>query len=275
MLTSLGTAVTGLQQFQQRIDLIGNNIANVGTTAYKYARASSADSFSNTLQSAVGSPVQVGTGVTTGDISSVFTSGTAIFSGKKTDLAVSNGVGFFTVKDPKTGEIFATRDGAFKFNDGYLVNSSGFRVQGFSDAALTTRGDIRLDSTGAPAGTPAGAPIAEYLIDTEGRLQAMLEDGTTFTRGQVLLQGFTSPQSLAKSGNNLYSNLAAAGPLAQTAAPGTAGLGVIEAGALESSNVDLASEFSNLITAQRGFQANSRLITTSDEILQEVINLKR
>jgi flagellar hook protein FlgE len=186
------------------------------------------------------------------------------------------GQGFFTVKDPSTGTTYATRDGSFQVdNSGYLITSTGLRLQGFSDAGLTTRGDLKLDAAGAPASAAAGASLASFQIDRQGRAQVVLDDGTAFTRGQVLLQNFASPTALSKEGNNLYSNLAAAGPLAQTLAPASNGLGGIEAGSLEMSNVDLASEFSNLILAQRGFQANSRIITTSDEVMQEIINLKR
>lgn len=272
MFRSLSTGVSGLQQFQQRIDVIGNNIANVGTVAYKGARATGSDSFSDML----GNAVQVGRGVTTGGVSSVFAQGNLSQTGALADLAIA-GEGFFTVKDASTGTIYATRDGSFQRDtNGYLVTSTGLRLQGFSDAALTTRGDVKLDATGAPAGAAAGAVVASYTIDKQGKVQVTLDDGSaTFTRGQVLLQNFTTPQALAKEGNNLYSNLAAAGPLAQTVAPDAGGLGEIAAGCLEMSNVDLASEFSNLIVAQRGFQANSRIITTSDELLQEIINLKR
>jgi flagellar hook protein FlgE len=89
------------------------------------------------------------------------------------------------------------------------------------------------------------------------------------------LQNFQNPQALVKEGNNLYSGMAAAGPLAQIEAPNTNGLGTIQSGALELSNVDLTNEFASLITTQRGFQASARIITTSDEMLQEVVNLKR
>ena len=98
-------------------------------------------------------------------------------------------------------------------------------------------------------------------------------------RAQILLQRFSDPQALLKQGNNLYSGLGSAGPLGGTTpraeTPGTNGLGNIESSALELSNVDLANEFANLITTQRGFQASARIITTSDEVLQELVNLKR
>ena len=101
-----------------------------------------------------------------------------------------------------------------------------------------------------------------------------LSDGTSFVRGQVLLQNFQDPSELVSVGNNLYSNMANAGPLAAMTAPGSSGLGNIQSGALELSNVDLSSEMANLITAQRAFEANSKIVTTSDEILQVVNNMK-
>lgn len=271
MLNSLSTAVTGLQQFQQRIDVIGNNIANVNTTGYKGARTTAADTFSETLREASGQTLQVGSGVATSSISSVFTSGSTYATDRNTDLAI-DGSGFFVVRDPSTGATFATRDGAFQFDStGYLVTSNGMRVQGYSDAGLSVRGDVRWDATGAPEGAELGKP----LIDGSGRVRSTLADGSLFTRGQILLQDFSSPQALAKAGHNLYTGFSDAGPLPRTLAPGASGLGTLKVGYLEGSNVDLAREFTLLITAQRGFQANSRIISTSDEVLQEVINIKR
>jgi flagellar hook protein FlgE len=107
-----------------------------------------------------------------------------------------------------------------------------------------------------------------------------LTDNSEYTRGQILLQRFNDPQALMKEGQNLYSGLGAAGPLGGSssptpAAPLTNGLGTVVSGALEGSNVDLANEFASMITTQRAFQANARVITTSDEMLQELVNLKR
>jgi flagellar hook protein FlgE len=92
--------------------------------------------------------------------------------------------------------------------------------------------------------------------------------------GQVLLQNFAAPQNLLNQGDNLYSNLEAAGAGTVTA-PGSGGLGTIAAGQLESSNVDLSTEMANLITAQRAFEASSKIVTTSNEVLQTVVNMKQ
>lgn len=262
-----------MQQFQQELDVIGNNIANVATTGYKGADVQFADALSQTMQGAgaTGS-MQVGTGVTTDSIANRFTQGAINATGNPTDLAIS-GNGFFVVRDSVTNAQFATRAGDFTVDtNGYLL-LNGRRVQGYSDAALSTIGDLKIDNTGAPGGSTAA--IQSWNFDNKGDIVVNLTDGTTFTRGEILLQNFQSPQILVKEGDNLYSGLSAAGPLAQPSAPMTNGLGKLEVGALEGSNVDLTTELSNLITTQRAFEANSKVITTSDEVLQTLVNLKR
>lgn len=271
MLRSLNAGVSGIQQFQQKLDVIGNNIANSNTTGYKSARAEFEDAFSQSL--AGSTPMQVGSGVSTASINSKFTDGTAISTGMASNMAIE-GDGFFTVRDPVGDKTFVTRAGDFEVSpDGYLVTSAGYRVQGYNDAGLSTIGDIRIDDTGKP--TDEIGTYKRYSIDTNGKINVQLTTGNTFARAQVLLQRFLAPNELVKEGSNLYSGTEEAGPLAQMQAPDTNGLGKIKGGALEMSNVDLASEFSLLISTQRGFQASARIITTSDEILQELVNLKR
>jgi len=262
-----------MQQFQQELDVIGNNIANVTTTGYKGADVQFADALSQTMQGAGATgAMQVGTGVTTASIANRFTQGAINATGNPTDLAIS-GNGFFVVRDSVNNAQYVTRDGNFTVDtSGYLL-LNGKRVQGYSDPALTTIGDIRIDNTGAPGGSTAA--IQSWNFDSKGKIKVTLTDNTTFTRGEVLLQNFQSPQMLVKEGDSLYSGMAGAGPLAQASAPGTSGLGNLEVGALEGSNVDLTTELSNLITTQRAFEANSKVITTSDEVLQTLVNLKR
>jgi flagellar hook protein FlgE len=191
------------------------------------------------------------------------------------DLAIS-GQGFFIVKDPADSAQFVTRDGTFKTDaNGYLITNGGERVQGYSDAGLTTIGDLKIDATGAPATSTPGAKVSSWSIDSSGKITVMLDDNTQFVRGQVLLQNYSNPGALIKEGANLYVASSAAGPLGQPAVPNSSGVGAIQSGALEASNVDLTAEMANMITAERAFQANAKVITTSDEILQEVDNLKR
>lgn len=267
MFTSLTTGLSGLHAFQGLLEGTGNNIANSGTVGYKASRTIFEDNFSQELESSNNgsSGVQIGTGVSTAATATDFSQG-SFQAADPGDLAIS-GQGFFVVRNATTGEEFATRVGHFHVDDNnYLVTETGERVQGFTDG--TNKGDIKLDP--AP-----DTKVTSYTIGEDGSVSVKLDDNTSASRGQILLQNFRSPQALRKEGNNLYSGLADANPMATAAAPKTSGLGLLKSGQLEASNVDLPSEFVNLISAQRGFQANSRVITTSDDILQEVMSLKR
>ncbi len=285
MLRSLNSGVSGLHQFQEQLDVIGNNVANANTTAFKSGRVDFADAFSQTLQGSSpgvsggssSASMQVGSGVTTSAIKGMYTQGAISETNYETDLAI-NGDGFFMVRDSLNDQEYATRAGQFRLdNNGYLVTNTNLRLQGYSDGALSSVGDLMIDNSGAPGGSTA--ELSSFKIDSEGKINVRLADGTEYIRGQVLLQSFLDPQALVKQGNSLYSGIVAAGPLGgttpQSKAPGTNGLGQIRSHALELSNVDLAEEFSSLITTQRAFQASARIITTSDEVLQELVNLKR
>ena len=288
MLRSLSSAISGLQSFQQKMDVIGNNIANVNTTAFKTGRVGLADSFSQTLRSSSaatggnsGTPaMQIGLGVAVQSITNLYTQGAFARTSVGTDLAITNN-GFFVVRDTLSNDQYVTRAGDFSLDEtGHLITATGLRVQGYSDSALTTIGDITIDTTGMPATSDPLATMVSFAIGTDGKINVNLSDGTQFVRGQILLQNFSNPQALMKEGNNLYSGIGAAGPLGGASAPtpappGTNGLGSVQAGALELSNVDLATEFTNMIITQRAYQANARVVTTSDEMLQELVNLKR
>tara|TARA_B100000959_G_scaffold267827_1_gene311771 strand:- start:418 stop:954 length:537 start_codon:yes stop_codon:yes gene_type:complete len=158
-----------------------------------------------------------------------------------------------------------------------------------SDAAANTNA-IDFTAAGLAGGYTlvGGASISSYSFGQDGKINMLLNDGTSYVRGQLLLQNFKNTQNLMKSGQNLYSNIATAGAmgtsgdsasatqiLAAATSPGASGLGTIQSGSLELSNVDMAKEFANMITTQRAFQANARVISTSDEILQEMMQLKR
>jgi flagellar hook protein FlgE len=272
MVRSLNSGVSGIQQFQTKLDVIGNNIANSNTLGFKSGRADFEDTFSQTLTGG-STPIQVGSGVATGSVRQLFQQGTLTRTNVPTDLAI-DGDGFFVVRDPVADKLFVTRAGAFdKDAQGFLVTSEGYRVQGYSDSTLTIPGDIMINDTGKPDGDPG--VYKSFNFDSEGHLNVLLTSDTKFVRGQILLQRFQNPNALVKEGNNLFSGMDSAGALAQPAGPKTNGLGEIASGHLETSNVDVANEFTNLITTQRGFQASARIITTTDEMLQEVVNLKR
>jgi flagellar hook protein FlgE len=122
-------------------------------------------------------------------------------------------------------------------------------------------------------GSGAGV-LSSYTVSNTGQIVGVFSNGLKQTLGQVALANFNNVNGLEKIGDSMFRSTVNSG-LAQVGAAGSAGLGLITSGALEMSNVDLAQEFTNLVIAQRGFQANSRVITTSDEILQELVNLKR
>ncbi len=283
MLLSMDSGISALSHLQDSLNVTANNIANVETTGFKSGSASFADTFSQTLGGGNSAGlIQIGTGMGTVSIRNQFSQGSISSTGNPNDMAITSPNGFFLVKDPTTLNTFATRDGSFSVDpSGYLVTSSGMRVQGYSNAALSTPGDIKIDNTGATITDPVTSavtadtsPVKSFTFGSDGTLKVTLADGNSFTRGQVLLQNFTSPQQLEKVGNNLYSNLTSAGPTASLP-PGSNGLGKLETGALEMSNVDLAKELTSLITTQRAYEANSKVITTSDEILNTLVNLKR
>ena len=282
MIRSLISGISGMQTFQEKMDVLGNNIANAGTVGYKAARTDFADTFNVSLRLATGGAAatsggQLGSGVTTDSIKNIFTQGALYRTSLKTDMGI-NGDGFFLVRDTITNETFATRAGSFHLDtSGYLINNSGLRVQGYNNAALTTVGDIKIDLVGATPTPAAGAVVKDWAVGSDGKILVSATDSAvpSFIRGQILLQNFTDPTALTKEGGNTYSNLAAAGPLTTPGAPSSSGLGAIQSGVLENSNVDIAEQFTNLITTQRGYQASAKIITTSDEMLQEALNLKR
>lgn len=287
LIGTLGSGVSALRTFMKGLEVIGANIANVNTTGYKGSDARYADSFSNILQrsspsGATGSNMpstSVGTGVVLAGINTNFSQGSLASTGKDTDLGIS-GNGFFHVKNSLDGTEYATRSGDFRWDDqGYLVTSAGLRVQGATGTSLGTVGDIKL------ATPPTGTERQSVTIDKSGAVVEFYSDGTSATTNQVLLQTFTDPAALVKEGNNLYSGLIAAGPVSAAAnssdldvtnnKPGANGLGTIQSGTLELSNIDLTDQFANLITTQRSFQAASRLVTVSDSVLEDIVNLKQ
>ncbi len=198
-----------------------------------------ADTFSQSFgDTGGGASRQVGTGVTSSSIDSDFTQGAIADSGSKTNLAVS-GNGFFVVKDPTSSVSYVTRDGTFKTdNNGFLVTSTGNRVQGYTGTApfssASAIGDLQINASTAISSlgdttTPAPS-LTGYNIDATGQINATLSDGSSGVIGQVVLQNFSNPQALLKQGDNLFSFDANAGPMAAAAAPNTDGLGTIRAG---------------------------------------------
>ena len=241
--------------------------------------------------------MSLGNGVATAAIRSNFSQGSINQSGLATDFSIT-GKGYFLVRNSTSGEVFATRSGNFRLDSaGYLVTDGGLRVQGVEDTQKDPNkiGDIRFSKGTVPAtaaSTAATAAITNISVDGSGRLNTLLDDGTQYVRAQIVLQSFSNEQALVRAGNNLFTNLGASGPsTASATSPFTStpdspildgaqranqdGMGRIEQGSLELSNVDVSREFSNMITTQRAFQASARMVTTSDQILEEILNVKR
>ncbi len=284
LIGTLTSGVSAMRSFTKGLEVIGNNISNVNTVGYKSSQASYSDSFSNTLRGPSPSngatpntsSTQVGTGVRISGIASNYGQGGLTTTGVASDLGIS-GNGFFRVVNSVDGQEYASRAGNFRFDDqGFLVSAEGYRVQGLTGSPPTAVGDVRLNQ--AP---PVGTQLQSYSIDRLGNVVEFYSDGSSVTTNRLLLQSYSDPSALQKVGNNLYIGFAAAGAVGGVAlsaannGPGENGLGTIESGTLELSNVDLTEQFANMITTQRSFQASARLVTVSDSVLEDIVNLKR
>lgn len=264
MLRSMYSGISGLKNFQTKLDVIGNNIANVNTFGFKKSRAVFKDLISQSVSGASGpvgttnggvNPKQVGLGSQLAAIDTIHTGGNSQYTGRGLDLAIT-GEGYFVVTDPTGGESY-TRAGNFYLDtNGDLVTADGYFVKGQGGKITIPGGSKNI--TIAPDGS------VNYTNSTNALTSA----------GVIQLATFSNTGGLEKVGGNLFKASANSGT-SQTGAPKTGGRGGIEASMLEMSNVDLSEEFTEMIVAQRGFQANTRIITTSDEILQELVNLKR
>ncbi len=284
MLRSLFAGISGLRVNQTMLDVTGNNIANANTIGFKSSTTVFADTLSQMLTGASGSntarggtnPVQVGLGVQLAATVSNLGQGSAQLTGRSTDLML-NGDGMFVVA--MNGQNLYTRAGAFTFDEtGTLVNASGARVQGFAlDAAGLPTGapaDITLDAAALLPPVPVGVELTSYTFGTDGKLRGVFSDDVQRDIAQLAIADFNNPQGLERAGETMFRESANSGA-ADIDVSSIGRRGTITAGALEMSNVDLAAEFTNLILAQRGFQASSRVITTSDQVLDDLINIKR
>ncbi|MDO9498349.1 MAG: flagellar hook-basal body complex protein [Nocardioides sp.] len=284
MLRSLFAGISGLRVNQTMLDVTGNNIANANTIGFKSSTVVFQDTLSQMLTGASGAsanqggtnPIQVGLGVQVAAVASNLLQGSAQMTGRATDLMIQ-GDGMFVLRDGN--EQIYTRAGAFTFDEtGTLVSPSGARVQGYAlDAAgLATGGliDITLDTAGLTPAVPVGVELTSYAIGADGKIRGVFSDGVQRDMAQLALADFNNPNGLERVGETAFRESANSGT-AEIDIPGAGQRGTLIGGALEMSNVDLAAEFTNLILAQRGFQASSRVITTSDQVLEDLVNIKR
>jgi len=275
MIGSLFTAISGLSVQKDAMTVIGDNIANVTTTAFK----GSSVQFANLLNETGGSGTNPGAGVALAGIVEQRSQGSLEPTSNPTDLAIS-GKGFFQVREGGAAgiELFYTRAGNFVFDgNGFLVNPGDQIVQGYNISA------------GAPGNPPAAAPInvdlstfsathRDFAMENEGIITGInTGSGAKENLWQVSLYSFPNEMGLTKKGGNLYaqSNDSGAPVSATGGVSSVAGMGKVIAQNLEMSNVDIAAEFSKMIVTQKAFQANAKVITTSDEILTSLINMKR
>jgi len=270
MMRSLYAGVSGLRNHQTRMDVIGNNIANVNTAGFKRNRVSFQDMLYQNMRGASApagtlggtNPAQIGLGITIASVDTIHTQGSTQTTGKMNDLMIQ-GDGFFVLGDNAGANLVYTRAGNFEFDsNGQLVNPAN--------------GMFVLDTGGAVITVPTDAQ--SWKIDATGTLTYVDNTGSTQTAAQIRVSKFPNPSGLEKIGENLYRSTPNSGTVvdgfAGDAATGLSNTKIVP-GALEMSNVDLSQEFTDMIITQRGFQANSRIITVSDEMLQELVNLKR
>ena len=327
MIRGMYAGISGMKSQQTKLDVIGNNLANVGTTGFKSSRVVFKDMLYQNSSNAVGASnnlggsnaKQVGLGVSIGSIDRIMGQGMMQPTGRALDVAM-DGEGFFmvakgpvahqdddiklsadgTIEDAGGREIFYTRDGSLSLDsEGYLVTSSGERVLGYSMVGgMDADGKINfIDSEDPDLEAAEGLKtlripdsvemndgttrkVMSYSIGKYGLITAVVEGGEVAVLGQLATASFKNPEGLEAVGNNMYLNSSNSGaPLVSSgfgADPDQVRTnGEIVQGMLEMSNVDIAEQFTDLIVTSRAFQASSKIISTSDEILQDVVNLKR
>jgi flagellar hook protein FlgE len=268
---SFQTGVSTLKSYSEGLEVIGNNISNVNTNGFKKGRAEYADSFYNNLITSASKPSEVGSGSHVSQVSTQFGTEDAKYTGKESDLAI-NGNGFFRVTNPSDGTTFFTRGGNFsRDTNGYLVTPEGYRLQGSGTLA---GGDFQVPETATNPTTGKVESISSWSFSAStGELSLYFSDGTATKAGQVQLTSFTNPQGLTSQGGNVFKQTTDAGTRTDFA-PATTAAASVSSQYLEKSNVDLTDELTSMIVVQRGFQAGSRVITTTDQLMQEAIKLK-
>ncbi|MBJ6724819.1 flagellar basal-body rod protein FlgG [Geomesophilobacter sediminis] len=262
MIRALWTAASGMQAQQLNMDVISNNLANSNTTGFKKSRADFQDLMYQNLKT-TGAPatnstttptgIQVGLGVKPASVSKVFTAGSITQTGNELDIAIE-GDGFFQVQ------------------------------QADGTTAYTRAGTFKKDGTGRMV-TPDGQPLLpEIIIPSNATKINIGTDGTVSvqqagqsaptTVGTIQLASFQNPSGLSAIGRNLFQQSDSSGT-ATTGTAGLNGLGTLDQGYLEQSNVSVVEEMVNMIVGQRAYEINSKAVQAADEMLQQAGNLKR
>jgi flagellar hook protein FlgE len=311
MMRSLYSGVAGLRTHQTRMDVVGNNISNVNTYAYKSQRATFRDLYYQTIRGASNgkNAMQLGYGAQVGSVDTLHMRAGYSPTDRPQDLYI-DGEGFLVVKDPKSGSKMYTRVGALSFMptleaDGKesstfkVVDINGNPVLGLNatEPNFTTTPPTagKIDPTlynggvAVPAEGPSGlilddekfeqisipdfAKYTDITIGADGIITGVRDD-MVHELGAISIARISNPEGLTAQGNSYYKAIKNTG-IIDYAIAGSNGVGGLVTGALEMSNVDLAKEFTEMITTQRGYQANSRIISVVDSMLEELVNLKR
>lgn len=306
MVKSMNAAIAGLKSHQTKMDVLSNNIANVNTWGFKSRTTNFQDAlYSNSISGSAGkmengklggiNTSQIGYGNTVSSISTNYTTGNGQYTGNPLDCMI-DGTAFFIVgpyRDTKATPIdnkgigknglFLSRVGIFQpDSNGYLVDNTGNYVYGYS--ATETNGNVTIYKDNLvpiriPEKTPAGTTTAEryaiqtWTIGTDGTVVGVDDENIPHTIGQIAVASVENPSGLEQSNGYLYSIGANAGNV--LAMQTTSATGTIKSNFLEMSNVDLASDIATMITTQRGYQANTKIITVTDEMLEQLVNMKR
>ena len=260
LMDALHTASTGMEAQKLVIDSIANNFANINTNGYKKTRVDLQDLQYKTIVSPGSQTslsnlhptgIQIGKGVKVSGIKANFEVGSIKATGNPTDIAISNESGYFAVT--WQGKIYYTRDGAFnKDASGKLINNNG--------AVLIPEITIPQNASG-------------FTIATDGVVTINQANGKNEQAGQILIAKFSNPGGLKRKGYNLLQPTNISGnPI--TVVPGTAGSGILQQGFIEGSNVNAVSDMVHMITAQRAYEMNSKVIQTADQMLSTVNNLR-
>ena len=260
MMRSLWIAKTGLDAQQTNLDVISNNLANVSTNGFKRQRGIFEDLLyqqvrqpgaQSSQQSTVPTGLQIGTGTRPVATGRIFTQGSLTQTNNSLDIAI-NGSGFFQIQMPD-GTTAYTRDGAFHLDaNGLLVNSNGFSVQ---------------------PGITVPANASTVTIGQDGTVSVKIAGQSAVQQlGALQVTNFINPAGLQAMGGNLFTETNASGT-AQTNAPGSNGLGLLNQGFVETSNVNVVEELVSMIQTQRAYEINSKAIQTSDQMLQRLSQL--
>lgn len=271
MVRSLWTGATGMIAQQLNVDNIANNLANVNTTGYKseemefksllYQTIQTKSTTANMEHKPIGA--EVGLGVRNSSITSIFTQGDLFETGMATDMAI-DGNGFFGVRGAD-GNTYYTRNGHL----GFAVGNEGMTL-------TTSDGLPVLSTSGEPIVLDSDTIVSKVTIDKYGTLYYPDEDGNAKSLDITIgLWQFNNPAGMDKEGDSLYSVTAASGEAMNEASNTNLTKSYLKQKYLEGSNVQIADEMVNLIVAQRAYEMNSKVITTSDEMLQQANQLKR